>query len=640
MRGFSSITVSVLIVAAAVVAACGSSAKSGFDMPDAGHGSSGSSGGSLDGSIGTFGDASSGRDSSTILPPKGCDSSCPAAGGSCQNNVCVIVENPGSVSGPTQGQLQGGGTADSTFKWLYPYDKTVFPRGLLPPTFQFDGTQPDAMYVHITSAGLDYKGYFTPGSGPIRQALPAKSWAAIVEAAGPLPDQLKVEVTKISSGQVTGPITENWPVAQGSMRGTIYYETYGSMLAGGLGSVAIMQIQPGATTPTVLKSGCGNVCHTASADGSTLVAAKGLFAVPSETYDLKTSASSVTAANDERYVYGALYPDGSLVMSATNYRLWLPGAGKQSALYDTTGGTDPSIPAPGWDGVIKYAGTPAFSPDGAQLAFIHEDKDQGHTISKMDFTLSNHSFANLVDLATDSSHMLAWPAFTPDGKWVAYQAETPGTCPGQNGASTAGAFETDCNSNADLFIVDGKTQTVHRLDALDGYSGSGTASYLPANDPDLSFAPTMLPEAVGGYFWVVFTSHRAYGNILASMAPGADGTVDERGQLWVAAIDLNATPGSDPSHPAFYLDGQELTADNLRGFWVLPPCQAEGASCTAGDQCCDGFCRPSGDGGGPLECVPPPGGCSNEYEKCTMASDCCDTIDQCINGYCAQPSAQ
>ena len=179
-----------------------------------------------------------------------------------------------------------------------------------------------------------------------------------------------------------------------------------------------------------------------------------------------------------------------------------------------------------------------------------------------------------------------------------------------------------------------------RLDALDGYTGAGTtSSYLPANDPQLSFAPTVLPEAVGGYFWVVFTSHRSYGNTLQSMAAGADGTADELGQLWVAALDLNPTAGKDASHPAFYLDGQELEADNLRGFWVLPPCEQQGGACTTGDECCDGFCRPAGDGG-PLECVPPPGGCSNEYELCTTAADCCNGSYQCINGRCAQPAAQ
>src|SRR5208283_5652057 len=102
-------------------------------------------------------------------------------------------------------------------------------------------------------------------------------------------DTVVVSVTKLSGGQVSGPITESWSVAQGSMRGQIYYETYGSSLIGGLGGVGIMSIAPGATAPTPIAKGCGNVCHAASADGSTLVSSTGPIGVNSISYDLKTS---------------------------------------------------------------------------------------------------------------------------------------------------------------------------------------------------------------------------------------------------------------------------------------------------------------------------------------------------------------
>jgi hypothetical protein len=157
---------------------------------------------------------------------------------------------------------------------------------------------------------------------------------------------------------------------------------------------------------------------------------------------------------------------------------------------------------------------------------------------------------------------------------------------------------------------------------------------LPAADPGLSFAPTVLPEAVGGYFWVVFTSHRSYGNTLPSQDNG-----DEYGKLWVAAMDISPTPGTDPSYPAFYLDGQETNADNLRGFWVLSPCRADGNGCDSGDECCGGYCR-GGDAGGGMVCASSVMGCSNEYEKCNSASDCCDSSDECINHLCAQPAPQ
>ncbi len=619
------------VALAAIVSACGASKNgSSFAGPDGG--TSASSGGddsTGDGGFGSFGDAglfhdgASGSSSGGMQPPKGCDSSCPAAGGMCVNNSCILTENPGNVPASTQMQLQAGGNGDPKFAWQYPYDNTVFPRGLIPPTMQFAGTAPSAIYVHITCASLNYNGYFgPPASANIRLALPAATWTAITNAASGPNDPLVVEVTKIAGGAVAGPIKESWPVAQGSLRGVIYYETYGSPLAGGPDSVGIMEIQPGAKQPTVLKKGCGNVCHTASADGSTLVASTSL--IGSASYDLNTNVSTIATQPNERFTYGGIYPDGSLEMSATHYRTWL---NTPSRLYDTKTGNN--IPALGWDGVITNGGTTAFSPDGKQLAFVHEDEN-ARTIATMDFAVGNHTFSNLVDVATDPSNLLGWPAYTPDSKWIVFQEEPAGA---------SAPFETDQGAHGDLYFVDTATKTVARLDSLDGYTGAGTtSSYLPANDPDLSFAPTMLPEAVGGYFWIVFTSHRSYGNTYASMAAGAAGD-DDLGQLWVAALDIAPTAGKDASHPAFYLDGQEATADNLRGFWVLPPCEQNGGACTTGDQCCNGFCRPAGDGG-PLECVSPPGGCSNEYELCQTAANCCDSSDQCINGRCAQPSAQ
>jgi hypothetical protein len=100
-------------------------------------------------------------------------------------------------------------------------------------------------------------------------------------------------------------------------------------------------------------------------------------------------------------------------------------------------------------------------------------------------------------------------------------------------------------------------------------------------------------------------------------------------------------PGTDPSHPAFYLEGQELGAGNMRGFWALDPCKQNGNDCMSGDECCNGFCRQvnQSDGGSSFQCVPPPMGCSNEFEKCTTTADCCGAAQgySCINGHCAKP---
>jgi len=171
----------------------------------------------------------------------------------------------------------------------------------------------------------------------------------------------------------------------------------------------------------------------------------------------------------------------------------------------------------------------------------------------------------------------------------------------------------------------------------------------------MNFDPTILPVAVGGYYWVVFTSRREYGNTINNANPYYDtdnrtaGALPWRKKLWVAALDLTTpTPGSkahDISHPAFYLDGQDVQTGNYRAFWALNPCEQTGAACGSGDECCSGYCRPGGSDAGAAEggaagqnvCVPPQS-CANEYEKCTTSADCCGAAQgfSCIAGYCAQ----
>jgi hypothetical protein len=159
---------------------------------------------------------------------------------------------------------------------------------------------------------------------------------------------------------------------------------------------------------------------------------------------------------------------------------------------------------------------------------------------------------------------------------------------------------------------------------------------------------------VGGYYWVFFTSRRAYGNTIAprgGLVPGGgelygwEQQPSPRKKLWVAAIDLDYAEHADdedPSHPAFYVTGQELYAGNMRAFAALEPCRARGASCESGAECCEGFCRQTGVDGEnrPVtQCVAPPPACSYEDETCTTASDCCDVegVDlTCINGRCAR----
>jgi hypothetical protein len=558
--------------------------------------------------------------------------------------ILQLGDNPGNVAAGTQGQLQAGGTADAAFAWLYPYDGTVFPRGLAAPVLQFAGTAPDAVYVHVSFSTLDYKGFYG-ASSPGQVTLSPQLWTTITETASGT-DSVKVELTKISGGQVSGPISEIWTIAQGSLKGTVYYSSYDSPLANG---GAVLTIQPGAAAPTVLMGGASGcvVCHAVSGDGSTIVAAH--QHTDDTCGDLTTNNTTletiqVTAGNHVLANAG-LYPDGSLALtcdncvdvSSTNANI------TPSQLMDPKTGA--VLAAPGFDGVVGRAGFPTFSSDGTKVAFNLYGQgpgyDPGHSLGIMDFAVATHTFSSLATVATDPTLYPSWPAFTPDGQWLIYQL----------GNQT---YTRNSGTSANLAVVHVPSGTIAMLDMLNGVA-NGKSTLPFADDSDKDYEPTVLPVAVGGYFWVVFTSRREYGNTINDADPWEGlfegGVPARRKKLWVAALDIDnpehpSTSAHDISHPAFYLPGQELAGGNSRGFWALSPCEGNGLGCTSGDQCCSGYCRQTNgpDGGVTVACVPQPSGCAQEYEKCSVSSDCCTCAGgaetQCIAQHCACLGAQ
>ena len=117
-------------------------------------------------------------------------------------------------------------------------------------------------------------------------------------------------------------------------------------------------------------------------------------------------------------------------------------------------------------------------------------------------------------------------------------------------------------------------------------------------------------------------------------------------QLWGAAIDIHAdgTYTSDPSHPAFYLPGQEFGTGNHRAFAALDPCKKDGDKCSSGIDCCGGFCyfdkEPDEFGEAIGSCTPKMNTCAMRDERCTADADCCPPdpgmpANMCIAGFCA-----
>ncbi|HEY8039472.1 MAG TPA: hypothetical protein VIF15_06745, partial [Polyangiaceae bacterium] len=552
----------------------------------------------------------------------------------------------GAVSSGTQGTLQGTPTADPGLGWLYPYDKTVWPRGLLAPLLQWTAPRNyDAVYIHLQENAFEYQGYFANVVTPfINTPVPQTAWAAL----GYSNQGEDVNVTLVFSSGTTayGPLTETWKIAQGSLTGTVYYNSYGTNLAlnfccqknGSQFGGATLAIKHGATSPVLVAGSSGGsaqcrVCHSVAAQGSTLVTQHGDAYGTSSSYNLTSgNAETPMAPGDSRFAFPALSPDGTFLFSNAGP---LPGVNNASAsaLFSVPSGA--AIPSSGLPSGLR-AGSPVFSPDGKHVAYNDYSGD-GISLAAMDFVQATNTFSNVVTLNTPAAGTKdLFPAFLPTNDAVVFEHETASD--GEYGATRNG-------SRGELWWVDMATKTATALANLNG------GSYLPSGpnnhnaDATLDYEPTINPVPSGGYAWVVFTSRRMYGNV-AQIDPFSSDPRDfdlsatpTTKKLWVAAIDLNAKAGTDPSHPAFYLPAQELLAGNSRGYWVVDPCQPNGTSCQTGDECCGGYCKDV-DGGFVCSDQPPP--CSNLNDKCSQTSDCCGAAQgtQCINGRCAQPNPQ
>ncbi len=544
----------------------------------------------------------------------------------------IIDECPGNLDAQTVAALEGGGPIDPKMKWLYPYDKTVFPYGLLPPVLQWAPQigGAEAVMLVMRSELFEYKGCFGP-QPDARITVDEDVWKTAFDKSLGVSDPLTVELTTLAKDTVSGPISETWTLALGSLKGAIYYNTYESAKA--MGSGAVLRIKPGAKEPQAFLTVLGAPlvgpcvsCHALSADGSTMLASK--HAYPQGPY---SSASYNLQANPtpnppklkgglNEAGFGALYPDGSLFMTNGSPSITSPmpfplGPGnvpgmlgpRTSRLYNTANGN--VLNAPGWN--VQYAKMPMFSPDGKKIAFNQHGASNGRTLSVMDFDVSTRTFSNLEVIFQHESKYPGWPMFTPDGKQVVFvlgnKNDYASWSPGSQG---------------DLYIVDIETKTATELKQANGFMDGDSYLPRPGRDEHLNFYPTVAPTACAGYFWVYFTSRRTYGNIIE-----ASELMVTTKKIWVSAVSINAAPGTDPSHPAFYLPGQELQAGSIRAFPTLEPCKPTGEECETGLDCCDGFCI-DGYCGEKDEC-------SNIDEKCEVDEDCCDPEAACIGGYCA-----
>jgi hypothetical protein len=605
--------------------------------------------------------------------------------------IVVAERDLGSTSTSVAASLDGAGTTPSdplVSTILYPYDKTVFPLGLTAPivmwTAPTGGSHANDVYrLQLSETNYTYDGYQTtplpgtsPGPSAAQWAIDQGVWDRVTASnAGPT-DPLQVVLSRYDAATMTAAASASmaWTIAPASLQGAIYYWTASIQDeedGGTLSTGHITRMSPGTgALPVQLNSGRCMGCHAVSADGTTLVAAiddpASAPAVPP--YVLGWQAPNYTrpwavfdvsqatpAAGFQSTEYGAdiaVTPDGTYTVwgAPTNV-----AGSKVLSLSNTRTGA--LVVDSGLDGLLgPLAGDvlsmPAFSPDGTMLAAVQSPSSSDNVLPNdpaaivyVNYAASTQTFTptlSTVVLATDPAlaageTALAYPSFTPDSKYIAFHAGTWATgC--QDGCVD------DSPDDGQLYIASIDGGGAIRLAVIDD----------PPNPSDRngSVEPTFDPKPAGGYSWVVFTSLRAWGNMGWPVTGDEDAGAQEnfKRRLWVAAID--STIGTvDPSHPPFYLAGQDNTP-NMRGFWANAQCIATpaagqsgggdagaadagdagalGGACTQGFQCCSGFCT-----NGTCASVNTLA-CQSVGTSCTTSSDCCNggVAVSCTNGAC------
>ncbi len=605
------------------------------------------------------------------------------AGATSGSDVMTVTDSLGNFANVT---VVVSCAADSSLQILYPYNKTVFPLAMLPPVVQWsdNGTSPYAK-VSLTYPATGTPTFswseIVPENGPLstpynmlptalpvsgggRAQIPSIVWTTLQNAASGADALLSVQALEASQG--TSPTTITIHFATAPLKGTIYYESYDTNLVSNAApNGATLAITVGASTPTVVDGNTGcRECHSVSASGNVMVVNDGTVtnpalyagslsvALPSNTETVIPSSSP--SANDGRFSWAALSPDGTVMFTNEGSSpTWMSGqwatnptavAQLPSGVYSVSTGA--ALATSGLAAGFQ-ARFPTFATDTTALAFNYESYDNV-SLAMMSASQSGGTwtFGTPTVLFTpptppagypNHSGAVAWPSFMPAGQGgVVVQNQVANGCtePGADDSSCAPGTCSDVRHNigalGELWWVNtSSTPVPTRLSNANGagylplgYNGHGlagttvpavsadptdtaggipTAAQLSAtgagscqtalgsifgngNDALYNYKPTVNPQVTGGYQWVVFTSRRMYGNV-ATINPFASDPREtteitstatpqypETKKLWVAAMKTNPAPGSDPSYPAFYLDGQELYAGNSRSYWVLPQC--------------------------------------------------------------------
>jgi dipeptidyl aminopeptidase/acylaminoacyl peptidase len=396
--------------------------------------------------------------------------------------------------------------------WLYPPDGVNLPRNTPAVHFQWTDRQAELYRLSFRAPTTEVTVY----TADRQWIASSEQWTSI--AATNAGGVVEVDLAALVGGELWEEPRRTIEVNRFDADGSIIYWSTSSS-----GFVEIPYAQPARDFFTGAQAGRCVACHAISSTGRIAF-----------TYDGGNGALGVKRIDDLTDVLAAdtgatgnfktFSPDGRFLLAATSGRLELRDGETGALLGSVHEGGD--------------ATHPDWSPDGSAVVYVStsarsQDWIIGGTTRLMVMDhLGDGAFGPARELLASAVDRLYYPAWSPDGEWIAFNR------------STGDSYDDE---DATVHVIDreGRLPPI----ALTAANGEGALT---------NSWPRWGPLPDDDVMWLAFASKRPYGFQTAGNP-----------QIWVTAFDpALAQSGVDPSWPAMWLPGQSTLTNNHIPVWV------------------------------------------------------------------------